>query len=169
MMSAALKFKNNLKRLIFDDAKYKQLLHERLTETLVQGAFAWLTTVVDIVPVWTGASQSTFTPLASQVGYALNITPDPNAYNRAELGLSNVGLEWVTQNGHYSFTYSTTLNHLIVNEYHNANEFLDENGNPYFHLKNPGPYNFQEAAAKAFEKEAAEATLPGWSGSLKGV
>jgi hypothetical protein len=164
-----MKFKSKLKRLTIDDTRYRQVLHERLTEALVTGAFAWLTTVIDIVPVWTGASQSTFTPLASQVGFALNIVPDPNAYNRTELGLSNVGMEWVTQDGLYSFTYSTTLSHLIINEYFNANEFLDENGNPYFHLRQPGPYHFQEAGAKAFEKEIANVSLPGWSELLRAV
>jgi hypothetical protein len=162
-----VKFKSKLKHLILDEARFKKALHEHLTERLVQGAFAWLTTVTDIVPVWTGASQSTFTPLASYIGYALSIVPDSNAYSRVELGIGNVGTSWVAQNGVYSFTYSTTLNHLIINEYQNANEFLDADGNPYFRLKNPGPYHFQEAGAKAFAKEAAEATLPGWSQLLR--
>jgi hypothetical protein len=113
-----------------------------------------------------GASQSTFTPLASQVGYALNIVPDPNAYNRTELGLENVGLEWKTQGGVYSFEYGTSLTHLCINEQFNANEFLDDNGNPYFHLRRPGPYHFQEAGAKAFEREVVEVVLPGWSDLL---
>ena len=71
----------------------------------------------------------------------------------------------------YRFTYSTTLPHLIVNEYYNANLFRNPaTGEPYFHLTNPGPYHFQEAGQRAFRQYASsQVSLPGWESFLDTV
>ena len=69
-------------------------------------------------------------------------------------------------NNVYSFTYATTLPHLIVNEYQNANDFPEKNGHK-FRLTHPGPYHFQEKGKLAFQRFAmTEVSLPGWGSIL---
>jgi hypothetical protein len=119
------------------------------------------------MPVWSAASRATFAPLASQVEYALGYSPVSDAPNRIDIGIgASPGDNGTFQRGEtpgvYSFTYSTTLPHLIVNEYHNANNFPPKNGRS-FHLTDPGPYRFQEKGKAAFLKYASEITLPGVS------
>lgn len=156
-------------RVNFD--RFRQTLHEKLSESLAQATAAWLhATATEIVPVWSAASRATFSPLASHVGYVLSLAPAANAPNRIELGIANgTGtFETDASQGIYRFSYSTTLPHLIVNEYHNANTFINpETGQPYFHLKHPGPYHFQEAGQRAFQQVAANIVLPGWGSILE--
>jgi hypothetical protein len=140
-------------------SRYRQALHEHLSEALAQAGTAWLqATATEIVPVWSAASRATFSPLASYVGYVLSLSPVADAPNRIQLGIDNgqATFEADRDSGVYSFSYSTTLPHLIINEYFNANTFIDPlTGRQYFHLKNPGPYHFQEAGRRAFERFAA--------------
>lgn len=148
-------------------AKYRRKLHEQLTRALVESCQVWLTAAVGL-PIWSGASVATFTPLASHVAFALAPTPVGGAPNRVAIGIANGSAEFEAGTGRpglYTFTYSTTLPHLIVNEYHNANLFLGPNG-PYFHLKNPGPYHFQKKAEQAFRSFVPTIELPGWGSIL---
>ena len=127
--------------------KYKEKSHDFFCWCLAQAAREWLHTTADTIPVYGGASKATFGPLASYVEYALAI--DPVGPNTISLGTMNGTADFRTDNGKYVFTYYTTLPHLIINEYYNANLFLDPKTNrPYFHLTNPGPYHFQERGAK---------------------
>jgi hypothetical protein len=147
--------------------RYRQVLHENLSETLAQVGMIWLhATATEIVPVWSGASRATFSPLASYVGYVLSLSPVGNAPNRVQLGINNgeATFEANPDTGIYSFSYSTMLPHLIINEYYNANTFINPlTGQQYFHLINPGPYHFQEAGRRAFERFAAnDIQLPSW-------
>jgi hypothetical protein len=145
-----------------DFARYRQALHERLSEALVQATMSYIDATAErIVPVWSGASRATFSELASHVGYVLMLSPVGGAPNRVSLGLANgTGtFETDSANGIYRFSYSTTLSHLIINEYHDATQWG-------FHLINPGPYHFQEAGAEAFRQVASEVELPGWSSIL---
>jgi hypothetical protein len=146
--------------------RYRQALHENLSESLAQAAAQWLhATATEIVPVWSAASRATFSPLASYVGYVLSLAPEGDAPNRVQLGLDNGNASFdVDRNtGIYRFSYSTTLPHLIINEYYNANTFVNpKTGEYYFHLTNPGPYHFQEAGERAFRQFTANIVLPGW-------
>ena len=144
-------------------AMYRAALQERLTEALKNGAVAWLrATAEGKVPVWSGASRATFSALANQVDFALSIALASGAPNRIDLGVAHgVGLFETETPGLVSFTYSTTLPHLIINEYHDANTFINpKTGQPYFHLKTPGPYHFQEAGQAAFREATAQIDLP---------
>jgi hypothetical protein len=147
-------------------ARYRAALQERMSEVLKQAAVQYLrATAEGKVPVWSGASRATFSALASHVDYALFIAQASGAPNRIDLGLAHgVGVfEIDATQGLFSFTYSTTLPHLIVNEYYNANTFINpKTGQPYFHLKTPGPYHFQEAGQDAFREATAQVELPGW-------
>ena len=138
-----------------DIARYKAALNERLSEALAQAGCKWLYTVDEIIPTWSGASKATLSPLASYVGYSLVIGVVAGAPNRIDLGLAHgsATFEANQDQTRYSFSYATTLPHLVINEYHNANTFINpKTGQPYFHLRNPGPYHFQEAAAKALHE-----------------
>lgn len=156
-------------------ARYQQTLHEMLSEVLVQAAFKWLATVITEstavgLPVWSAASIATFSPLASYVGMGLALAPAGDAPDRVQLGLANGEATFHAGDetpGLYTFSYSTTLPHLIINEYYNANTFINPNtGAPYFHLHHPGPYRFQEKAERAFRDFAAQVELPGWGALL---
>jgi hypothetical protein len=139
----------------FDLARYKAALHEKLSEALAQAGCKWLYTVEEIVPVWSGASRATLSPLASYVGYSLVISPVGGAPDRIDVGIAHgsATFEGDQERGRYSFSYTTTLPWLIVNEYYNANTFINpKTGQPYFHLRRPGPYHFQEAAARALQE-----------------
>jgi hypothetical protein len=150
---------------------FRQALNERLIRATTEGATVWLTKVIEDstprvgMPVWSAASRATFAPLASQVTYALAYAPEGDAPNRIDVGIGaspgdNGTFERGETAGIYSFTYSTTLPHLIINEYNNANTFRDKNGRLRFHLTDPGPYHFQEKGKAAFLKHAAQVSLP---------
>ncbi len=150
-----------------DMAKFRQALHEQLGEVLARAAVAWIhVAATETIPVWSGASRGTFSPLAAHVGYVLSLSPVAGAPDRVALGqgLGEATFDLGSADpGKYTFSYATTLPWLIVNEYYNANSFINpKTGMPYFHLKNPGPYHFQEKAEAAFRREAKEARLPGW-------
>jgi hypothetical protein len=142
-------------------------LHARLSEAIAQAGCKWLVSVDEVVPVWSGASKATFTELAHQVGYPLSIGVSSTAPDRIDLGLETGTATFETNpaTGIYSFSYETTLPHLIVNEYCNANTFINpQTQRPYFHLLHPGPYHFQEKGQKAFRDYVAHdfECLPDW-------
>lgn len=150
---------------------FRQALDETLIRATTEGAKVWLTKVIEDstprvgMPVWSAASRATFSPLASQVAFALAYSPVPDAPSRIDVGIGaspgdNGTFERGEKPGIYSFTYSTTLPHLIINEYHNANTLRDKHGTLRFHLTDPGPYHFQEKGKAAFLKHANEVSLP---------
>ncbi len=150
--------------------RFRQALHENLSQSLAEAAKQWLSAVVPAstmegIPVWSGASRATFLRLASYVEYVFAFAPVADAPDRIEFGLANgTGtFEMDAVQGIYRFSYSTTLSHLIINEYYNANTFINpKTDKPYFHLKRPGPYHFQEAGERAFRQFASGIELPGW-------
>jgi hypothetical protein len=93
--------------------------------------------------------------LASKVGYRLQLGLDPNAPTNVAMQFANgEGTFTALKNlGIYSFSYATHLKHLVINEYHNANQWG-------FHLKHPGPYHFQDAGQKAFWRSVKNIKLP---------
>jgi len=142
-------------------ARFRQALHEHLSEALAQAATVWLqATATEIVPVWSAASRATFSPLASHVGYVLSLSPVADAPNRIDLGIANgTGtFETDASQGLYRFTYSTTLPWLVWNEYHNAN--VDPDPGLFDKLLKPGPYNFQVKGYEAFKRFSQTVDLP---------
>ena len=138
-------------------ARYRDLLHTQLSELIAQAGMKWIEATAEKIPVWSGASRGTFNPLASYVGYVLTIGQADGAPNRVGLGeaMSAATFEANRDTGIYSFSYMTTLTHLIVNEYHDARQWG-------FNLRQPGPYHFQEAGQEAFKNAVRDATLPDW-------
>ena len=140
-------------------AQYREALRESLTHALVEASKAYLHAVADeLIPVYGGASRATFWELASHAEFALALSgPGPNT---VELGEANGECKWMAGPSEYSFTYTTTLDHLIVNEYQNANTFVRPGGGFWFHLTHPGPYHFQEAGESAFYQSLSTLDLP---------
>ena len=120
----------------------------------------WLT-VTSCVPVWTGASKSTFLRLASYVGYVLTINFEAGVTKKVRKELTEVGVSqseatFTAGNGVYEFSYSTDLQHLFVNEYHDANVEFG------LHLKHPGPYEFQRHGQSSFMRSLERVVFPDW-------
>lgn len=155
-----MRFTGYLPGVRLDLDRYYKVLDLAMRDAIAKGAVAWLGAVTAKIPVWSGASQATLMPLASSLGFSLAISPV--AKSRIGLGISNGSGEIHVDSsaGTYEFEYGTSLGYLIFNEFNNANEILGPSGRPYFHLKNPGPYHFQDAGQQAFEKEARDVYVP---------
>jgi len=84
-----------------------------------------------------------------------NIPIFPVAPSRVDRGMSESSgsLEADATKGRYVFQYQTTLPWLIINEYFDATQWG-------FHLKKPGPYDFQKKGQAAFRKFAETVRLP---------
>ena len=145
-----------------DLAGYRTKLHEHMTQCLKEAAKKWLESIAHYIPVWSGASRSTFSPLASHVEYALNISPVVTARIHFEMDYGIA--EWTTDpiSGQYVFSYVTTLAHLIINENYDATQWG-------FHLRQPGPYHFQARGDTAFSMYAAGVSLPDVSKFIRSV
>jgi len=137
---------------------YLRELRAHFADKIAMAAFAWLAATVDEIPQWSGASAATFTHLANEVGYPISITQAPLAPNREGLGRRSSKGEVRITEGRATFTYSTTLAHLIFNEFNNANVVRDPN--VFSRLLKPGPYQFQAKGKAAFLRVAATVRLP---------
>ena len=147
-------------------AAYRKELDAVLGDAIAHAAFEWLGAVVDKVPVWSGASRATFLPLAHAISYPLSVSQASShvGRDRVDLGLENAsgGIDpGKTQEGRFTFTYSTTLAHLIWNEFHNANIDPDPTKlPPPKKLHDPGPYHFQKLGQEAVAKFSQGVSLP---------
>ena len=171
-----MKLSATFSALKVDCAKFKRALHEQLSSALAESCRVWLTTVVrestDVgLPIWSAASISTLSPLASRVGFDLVNMPLDGVASRIEYGMANGDAKFepgTEKPGLYTFTYRTSLPHLIINEKFDANAFVNpKTEQPYFHLKHPGPYHFQEKGEKAFRAFASTLVLPGLGSILE--
>lgn len=148
----------------FDGAKYAKILREYFVDHLTEAAVKWLGAVTPHIPVWSGASIATFLPLARAVSYPLSIQPSLlSRGSRVQMGLDNAdgSLDVDEGKGSFTFTYSTSLAHLIWNEFNNANIHPDPTKwPPPAELITPGPYFFEVYGRDAFEEYAAGVTLP---------
>ena len=146
--------------------RFKNKVHQELSDAIAYGAFEWINAAVSKIPVWSGASHATFLQLAKAIGFHLSINPVA-AIKDTNLGIEYGFGDFTTDmsTGKYSFEYATTLEHLIFNEYQNANGGADPN--VFYRLKDPGPYGFQEFANEAFKKAVAEVHLPSFLPYLK--
>ncbi len=149
-----MKFTGTLRAPRIDLDKYRRVLDKQLREDIAQAIMQWLeATVLAEVPVWSGASRATFLALARNIEY--NIPISPVAPSRVGRGMaeSSGSLETDAMKGRYVFQYQTTLPWLIVNEYFDATQWG-------FHLKKPGPYDFQKKGEAAFRSFAENVRLP---------
>lgn len=156
-----MKFKGTFVAPRVDFTKWRQQLHQDLLDLLSQAAFEWLNETAKTIPQWSGASAATFLHLARQIGYSLPIDRAATARVSGESrGLRESKGEFVSdpQSGKYHFEYSTTLAHLIYNEFNNANIVPDET--LFSRLLQPGPYRFQERGRAAFLRVASGVRLP---------
>jgi hypothetical protein len=156
-----MKFKGKFQLPSLNLQQFKQKLDIQLRDLLVESAKVWLQAGTSKVPVWSGAARSTFQDLASRVNFAISISPVPHAPDRRGLGRSTGtgDLEIDPKKGFYSFTYTTTLEHLIENE-----TTVSDNPN----LKTPTPYNFRQAALEAWRQVAQNASLTDLKITIKG-
>lgn len=141
-----------------DFVKFLQDLQEVLGDALSKAAFEWLEATTAEIPTWSGASLATFQPLASQVGLSLSISPVTKS--RIDVGLASAtgSFETDAASGKFTFTYGTTLAHLIYNEFNNAN--ISPDPSLFSSLKQPGPYRFQEKGREAFNRSVSRVRLP---------
>lgn len=140
---------------MLDLTSYRNELDKLAREIISLSIFEYVVTATDIIPIWSGESHATFTELASLVGAPLIINASPTAFARSN-GVSSGAAQGDgtmvadSSTGEYSFTYATTLDHLIYNESNNANTNPDPT--LFGKLLNPGPYNFRRAASERVRK-----------------
>jgi hypothetical protein len=160
-----MKFKGTLKSFRFNMQDYKERLHEHLSNEIAHAAFLWLNAVLMQIPVWSGASHATFLRLSRQVGYQLAI--QPKVISRVSYGQRHGDGELVANpdKGLYTFTFETSLPHLVYNEFNNAN--ITPDPALFSRLIQPGPYGFQQAGLKVFQEYAKTVRLPNPWVSLK--
>ena len=165
-----MKFSATFELATVDSNAFSRALESTLREALARVIYEYLQAVLSRIPVWSGAEQATFLNLAKQISY--NIPISPVAWD-GKLNQISVGERCGTGNlkidvtkGQYGFEYSNSLPHLTYNEYKDGNANKNESG-VYSHLKNPGPYHFQELGANAFKEFAQTVRLPSPFKSLK--
>jgi len=155
------KFKARFKTIEIDYSQWEKRLIAILEKEIKRAAVTWLNaTVLLSIPIWSGASRATFSKLARSVGFPLSISPVVSPDGKYALG-PGVGFAKSdgklnldqARSGRVFFTYETSLWHLVYNEYNNANA-NPKAGRLFYKLKDPGPYNFQQTGADAFEDYA---------------
>lgn len=140
--------------------QYAQQLRRQTVDAVAFGAYEWLDAATADIPTWSGASRATFLQLAKAVGHPFSIgTPARFAPNRFALGIGNSEGSFDAETpGKVTFTYATTLRHLIFNEFNNAN--LGGDPAVFSRLLEPGPYRFQEKGATAYQRVIINFSLP---------
>ena len=131
-----------LEEAILNVESYKAELTARLSENITRAAFEYVLAATSVIPVWSGASQATFSELAAAIGLPLTISPVVQSREFLGEGMSRGDLD--TSGTSVSFTYETNLPHLIYNEYNDGNQAPGPG--QFGKLLNPGPYGFQELA-----------------------
>lgn len=139
---------------------YSTVLIEELSDLMARAAFEYLQATTAEIPVWSGASQATFLHLAREIGFNLTIPVANNAPRRINLGLRNSSgvFETNQSTATASFTYETSLKHLVYNEYNNAN--IDPDPGLFSQLLTPGPYDFQTDGRQAVSRALDGVSLP---------
>ncbi len=159
-MAKGFKVKINFKGMQLSLTAWQKAADVELTKLIKDSARVWLNaTVLSVIPVWSGASRASFLKLARAVSFPLSITglKATPGQTRGALGPS-IGFQQSTgklvtdaKKGVYTFAYSTSLFHLVFNEFNNANQ-SPVAGRLYSRLKQPGPYNFQKLGKAAVEE-----------------
>lgn len=162
-----MKVKLDLVQIEINTGEWLTLMDRRLSTHINRSAARWINSIVfSVIPIWSGASRATFVKLAREVNFPLSIgsaSPTSSGSDVSPmLGFrqSSGEVEKNKSLGLYTFTYSTTLFHLVFNEQYDANSDKKA-GKVFSELLNPGPYNFREVGREAFETYAREkARLP---------
>ena len=164
-MGKGARFTAQFKLININEEAWRKRLNALLTKEIKKAAIAWLNaTVLLAIPVWSGASRATFLKLARAVSFPLTITGIRalSSKNPKALGPS-VGFQQSKgsvsadeKSGRFTFTYGTTLFHLVFNEFNNANQNPSA-GKLFARLRKPGPYNFQKIGEAAFDQYAQTA------------
>ena len=142
---------------------YKKDLETVLVEGVKEATKAYLKAVIrGVIPVWSGASVATFLKLASEVDATVNIAPVVPSRIGLGSGTSTGKLEVDMSAGTVFAVYSTSLPHLVYNEYNNANS-------QGLRLKRPGPYGFQQVGASVFQTRISKIQLPDATKRIKRV
>jgi hypothetical protein len=131
-----------LTETILNVQKYSDTLKLDLAENITRAAFEYVLAATSVIPVWSGASQATFTELANAIGLPLTISPVVQSREFLGQGFSSGDLD--TSGTTVSFVYETNLPHLIFNEYNDGNS--SRGPGQFGTLLNPGPYGFQAIA-----------------------
>lgn len=160
-----MKFKATLRAPRMQTARYRQMLHEHLSDEIAKAAFVWLTAVLQEIPVWSGASHATFLRLSREVGYQMAIAP--KVTSRIPYGQRQGDGEVIADpaKGLYAFRYETTLKHLVYNEFNDANVVPDPA--LFYRLLHPGPYMFQQTGVAALQNAVKDVRLPSPSLAIK--
>lgn len=155
-----MRFKVRFNAPIISFPTWRAKLETRLGEQIERAGVAWLNaTVLQIIPIWSGASRATFLKLARAVSFPLTITGiKDSAKGTIAAGKGGIRLGFQQSKGEvtkgkrlFTFTYGTTLFHLVFNEFNDANA-SPKAGRLFHRLLEPGPYNFQEVGRDAFEE-----------------
>lgn len=158
-----MRFKGTFRKPRLRLNKWKRDTERRMLTELKRAAIAWLTAATAPIPTWSGASLGTFSELAAEVGFNLQINPTANG-RRLGLGpgagaaASSGRFGGDIRNGRFTFEYTTNLEYLIFNEFNNANVTVDPK--VFSSLKRPGPYRFQERGRAAFLASVSNVRLP---------
>lgn len=131
-----------LEEAVLNIEAYKAELTAKLSENITRAAFEYVLAATSVIPVWSGASQATFSELAAAIGLPLTISPTVKSREFLGRGFSSGDLD--TSGTTVSFTYETNLPHLVFNEYNDGNS--SPGPGQFAKLLNPGPYGFQEIA-----------------------
>ena len=158
-----MKFQATFERARVDKTSWLRQLEAEMKATFEEALTAWLNASTAPIPAWSGASLGTFSELAARLNFALRIAPTPQGLR---LGLGEgVGkakskgtIDIDARRGIFKAEYSTSLEHLIFNEFNNANS----GGDPkvFSQLRKPGPYNFLASGRAAFESVVQRGELP---------
>jgi hypothetical protein len=151
--------------LKLNTGSYRKTLDAQLLQKLKDAVGAWIQASITVIPVWSGASHGTFLKLASRIGMTFSLTGGGGLPGMAgpSYGDARSQGRLTNWNGAYMAEYSTTLWHLIYNEYNNAN-MNPEDGHLFARLITPGRYMFQDKANAAFLESIKGVTLPSpWS------
>lgn len=155
-----MKFVGKFRAIELDLPRFKKEFAKELQEVLELSAIAWLNAVTRVVPVWSGAARSTFKPLADRISFQLAVAPKSTAPDRRSEGESEGTGEFDIDipKGKFFFRYSTTLEHLIFNEF-NANPANDPKAFAPQRITGT-PYGFLEKAQQAWQRVADTVRLP---------
>ncbi len=153
-----MKFTGTFRSFRIGMSAYRERLHEHLSNEIAHAAFLWLNAVLMQIPVWSGASHGTFLRLSREVGYQLTV--QPKVVSRVAYGQRHGDGEVTADptKGKYTFTFETSLAHLVYNEFNNANSIPDPT--LFYRLIQPGPYGFQQVGVKVFQEYAKTVRLP---------
>jgi hypothetical protein len=147
--------------LIKLSGNYQKAVNAELLKSLKEAVGLWIQAAITLIPVWSGASHGTFVKLASKIGMTFSLSGGGGLPGMLgpEYGVQHSMGTITTWGGNCIAEYSTTLWHLIYNEYNDANAD-PEGANLFSRLVHPGPYDFQNAANATFEAYIKTIRLP---------